>query len=205
MGLNKRFNNIRAIPTGDSANSPGFFHYNISNMRQIATMNHSVTATGLAQSYVTIFLPGNSWGLGKALICRSIVRFVIPLAGMPPVYNVLEGVSLPNAPGILYPTGPAFVPVPGVYTTMIQRSLIRLDPNILTYDLGNCLAHHWMNQDDNIAHVLSVAPLIAPFDYTPPINIDLQFTMPLAPAGCTITNIWSEAFLEQGSNLGKLP
>jgi len=205
MGINQRFKWVRAQGSGPAGSSPDFYSYNLKTMRQIPTLAGVATGNATATPIISAFIPASSWGTGKCLIIRGFYKFHIPAAGMPPTYNVTESVQIPNAATIVLPTPPAFIPLPGEYTTWIQRNIVRFDPNMHVTDLGDVMQHNWANLYDSSYHVIPVAPLIAPFDYSTPIQIDLQVTMPIAPAACTITCLWCEAFLEQATNLGKLP
>jgi len=71
-------------------------------------------------------------------------------------------------------------------------------------DLGDCMQHNWANVDDNLLHVITVGSAIPPYDYTQPIQIDLRFNLPGTFPGATVQGLWMEAFLEQGTNLGKI-
>lgn len=205
MGINSKFKWIRAIGGGPLGTQPDFYNYNLPSMRQIPTLAGIVIANNTATPLISAYVPANSWAMNKNLLIRGIYKFTIPPAGMPPLYNVTEAAAITQAAAAAFLTPAAFAPFPGQYWTWIQRNFVRIDPNIHCADLGDVMQFNFANFYDAQAHVLSVPPLVAPFDYSIPIQVDLSFTMPIGPPLCKIECVWCEAFLEQATNLGKLP
>lgn len=188
-----------------SAGSPSFFSYNLKNMRQIPSGIFSAAAGGGLTPIVSAFIPASSWAINRNLLIRAIYKleFKAPVPVLP--YAITESVTLTGAGTFGLPTPPPFTPVVSVYTTQIQRNFVRIDPNIFVLDMGDCYQHTWANQDDAVQHVLTVPPVGPPFAYASPIQIDLNVLLPASPGPVTLTALWAEAFLEQGTNLGKIP
>lgn len=174
-------------------------------MKQIPTaVGTAVAGTGITP-IVSIFLPAASWLNSKNLLVRAFYQLTFPAGPPVPGYAIGEAWTTPQSGGTAYPTPPAFVATTGVFTTQIQRNFIRLDPQIMSLDLGDCMQFNFANFYDGITHVQGTLALVPPYDFSVPIQIDVTANLPGTFPGATLQALWAEAFLEQATNLGKLP
>lgn len=174
-------------------------------MRQLSSLLGTATAGAGPQPVLSTIIPPNSWANGKRLLIRGFYSFTIPAGPLPPNYNVKESIGSTQGTTTVLLTPPAFVPVASVYTTFIERCLIRIDPDIRVYDHGDIFKFNWANLNDTLAHVLTHAATVPPYNYALQMQIDCLFTLPPAIPGATIVGKFCESFLEQATNLGKLP
>ena len=201
MSSKSAFKFYRAVPAG----SPGYYSYNLKSMRQIPILLGNANAGGGNQSIISAYVPASSWALNKNLLIRGFYLMTIPVGPLPPAYNVTEFINNGQSGPIALPTPGGFPPIAGQFTTWIQRNIVRIDPIQYGCDLGDVMKHNFANTNDTLAHVVTIAATIPPFDYSIPIQVDLQVNMPPTIPGATIVALWAEAFLEQATNLGKLP
>lgn len=205
MSSKTRYKWIRAIPGVIAASDPGYYSYNLPNMKQIPTQIFTAISAAGPSTLASAFVPANSWAMGKLLMIRAFYVMTLPGAGTPPTYNIAEGLGITGAGVTPLPTPAAFIPAPGTFSTWIQRHLIRIDPDIWVLDQGDCMQFNFANFTDNVQHVIQVPALVPPYDYTAQIQVDLLATIPPTYPGVTMQCMWCESFLEQGTNLGKLP
>lgn len=173
-------------------------------MRQIPSQINTAIGGGGATAVFSAFIPGDSWATSKNMFMRGFYQLTFPAGPPVPGYNILETIYCPQFGIQALPAAGPFVATTGTYSTWIQRNFIRVDPDIWMMDLGDCMQFNWANFDDGVNHVLQVPATIPPYDYTQPIQIDLQFALPGGFPGAILQPIWMEAFLEQGTNLGRL-
>ena len=204
MSRLSRFKWEKTITPPSGTGYPGFYNNQLSTMRQIPSQAGTAFAGGGPTAVFSAYVPGGSWGMQKNLFIRGAYSLTFG-PGIPvPGYNILETIYSPQLGSVSLPAGAGFLATPGYFSTWIQRNLIRVDPDILMMDLGDCMQHNWANSNNNIAHVLTIGASLPPYDYTQPMQIDLQLDLPGTYPGATATGLWMEAFLEQGTNLGKI-
>jgi len=174
-------------------------------MRQLSSLLGTANAGAGPTAVFSAIIPPNSWANGKALLIRGWYLFTIAGGGLPPFYNVTEFVRSTQGNNTALLTPAAFAPVAGLYGTWIERRLVRMDPIIRILDMGDVMQFHWANQYNNVIHVQQHAAAVPPFDYSQQMQVDLLFNLPpTIPLG-SLAGQFCESFLEQATNLGKLP
>jgi hypothetical protein len=205
MSANSKFKWIRATPLTIANTNQDFYHYSLKNMRQIPSKPGIALANNVSAAVMTVTIPAGSWALHKRLLLRGVLKLTIPPGMMPPTYNISEHIVTSQSAALALPTAPAFVPVAQTFSAFRMHSFIRVDPNMLTYNDGDCDQHATMNQTDAIQHAIAFFPPAAAWDYTQQITLTLNMTLPNTIIGARVDCLWVEAFIEQGTNIGKLP
>jgi hypothetical protein len=205
MSSKQRFKWIRALPATTDGRQPDYFRYSIKNMRQLPSLPGTAIAGGGATAIISCFVPASSWAMQKSLFIRGWYQLTFPGGPAVPGYSITEAVSITGGGTFNYPIPPPFTATPGAFTTWIERNFIRIDPDIWFLDRGDVMQFNFANFDDNISHVIQAPPGLPPYDFSSQIQIDILATLPGTFPGATLQCMWAEAFLEQGTNLGKLP
>ena len=205
MSSNSRFKWIRALPAITNGQAPDYFSYTLKNMRQIPTQTGIAIAGAGAQPIISAFVPAGSWAQTKNLLIRGFYVMTLPAPGAPPTLNILETMNSIQTGPVSLPAPGAFAVTAGIYSTWIQRNLVRVATDIWMCDLGDVMVHSFANNLQNLVHVIQVPPLIPPYDFTVPFTVTVEMNITGPYPGAQIQCIWAEAFLEQGTNLGRLP
>lgn len=174
-------------------------------MRQLSSLLGTANMGAGPTAVFSAIIPPNSWANGKCLLIRGWYLFTIGGGGLPPNYNVTEFIgSTQGATSALLTSAP-FVPIAGIFGTWIERRLIRMDPVIRVFDMGDVMQKNYANRFDNQIHVIQHTATAPPFDYTQQMQVDLLFNLPPTLPSGAIQGRFCESFLEQATNLGKLP
>jgi len=205
MGTLQRFKWQRALPEAVLGGFSGFYSWTLKPMRQIPVQPFPVNDAGGLQTLFQALMPGNSWGQGKLLFIRGIYNFSGPGGTAPGVYAATDSVSTDQSASFSFPIPGPFVVTGTVYTVYIERMFLRLDPDIWVFDRGDALRHSYFNNNDWQPHLFPTLPIAPAFDYTIPMAVNVELTPAGTWPGATFTPIWAEAFVEQATNLGKLP
>lgn len=205
MGTLQRFKWQRALPIPSADGNSGFFSWSLKNMRQIPTMAGTVNDGAPVSPIITANVPAGSWGLGKLLFIRGIYNFAGPPGTAPAFYSAGDSVSTDQSGSFSFPVPGAFPVTGSVYTVYIERLFLRQDPNIWVFDRGDALAHSYFDNCDFQPHLFPTLAITPPFNYGIPIAVNVELNPAGTWPGASFTCIWSEAFLEQATNLGKLP
>lgn len=205
MSSISRFKYIRNIPGTTSVGTPGFFRFDVKNMRQLTTQNFTAGSGLGIQSIVNVTVPASSWANGKAIKLRFLKQLFLPSSGAPPTYSIKEYIQITQSGGTLWPTPAAFTATPGTYIAWQEIAYIRIDPNIYVVDLGRSAPGTPANDMNGNSLIEIITAITPPFDYTQQITIEHAANLPASYLGANLSSIWAESFLEQGTNLGKLP
>ena len=174
-------------------------------MRQLASQASGAIGDGNPYPVLSAWIPKSSWLNTKRMLFRGTIKFTIPGGILPLTYNVAEQITISQGlPAVLNSPAP-FTPVPGTFVTTRLLEVIRLDPYLIADDQAYAYAVNFMNRFNapSGAGLLQNTP--PPYDFIQEIRIDLTMTMDNTIPGATIDALWCEGFLEQGTNLGKLP
>lgn len=204
MGSLAQFRYNRALPQVSSPGDRTFFRYNVTPLRQLATLAGTSTAGAGLEAVMSVWIPASSWLYGKRVLMRGRVTMITPLVGLPPTYNVTEQIVPSQGPAATLPIGLPYVPITGTFSTIRVVEIIRLDPYLDVGDQGDCFVHNFMNSNDNQYHSIQLTPGAGSYDFTQEIRIDLSMSLPITIPGANVFCDWCEGFIEQGTNLGKL-
>lgn len=205
MGHLKTFKWQRGLPIADATHQPPFGRYNLKPVKQLPTQIFTATATGAPERLIEVYVPANSWALNKNLIIRGFYVMTVPAALGPPFLTIGEDIVTSQSAAVPLLVSAPFAAPAGTYTTLIERDLVRIDPNIWACDQGDVMQFNWANRYDMQSHMIPISASVPPFDYTVQIQVAIELTIPVTIPGLTIQCLWAEAFLEQAVNLGTLP
>lgn len=204
MSRINRFKYQRAEPSIQMPGQSGFFRWNLKNMKQIPASTSTAVDSGGPTPVFSAFVPGSSWAQGKILMIRGWYDFIIPAGPFPPTYDVQEGIISSQSALHAFLGLPPFLPIAGQSRNWIQRDIIRIDPDLWYFDIGETSVNSFANSYQNLQYVAPMGATAPPYDFSQPIQIDLTFDMIGGIAGAQIVGRFVEAFLEQGTNLGAL-
>lgn len=205
MSSKSRFTWIRAIPNVFGTTNPDYYRFNLKNMRQIPTLLGNATSNGINSAMITSFVPANSWGFNKLLMIRGWYQMTVHAPGPGVPVNIREFVTTVAGGAVALPTSPAITPAIGQFTTFIERAVIRIGNFLYAFDYGDVAQFNWANKYNGVQHVIAMLPVGPPYDFAAAIDIKLEFNIPVLPSVIDMNCVWAESFLEQATNLGKLP
>ena len=183
---------------------PPYYRYNLRNMRSLAyELQTKPAGSGLAAIFLA-WVPAGSWANGKAILIRGIWEMDQTLPPGPANYNVQESINIQGFTAVMPGAPGAFPTAVNTSTRFIERVFIRHDPDILFFDRGVNMVESFVNEGTALQLVGTLTPGGGSFDYTIPFPIVLNFDLTVPYPGMSLTGIWAEAFLEQGTNLGTL-
>lgn len=194
MSTLNRFKYERALPIRDRTHSPGYGRRSVFPMKRLPVTISTIHAGAGAGPLVSVLIPANSWAEGKLLMVKAFYELVKPGPGPFPAWNIVESIATDQSLALVLPGPGAYVPVAGLFSTFIQRNIIRLDPDLWMMDLGDTMLFSFANDDDNNQHIGPVAAAVPPFDFTIPMTVTLNFTVPATVPGAFIKCFWAEAF-----------
>lgn len=202
MGNLSRFRWLRALPETFPNWSPGFVYDQFVPVRQLQTIAHTVTTGGASTLIAEVFIPSNSWAIGKVMTMRFAVEidtFGGPLPVLAPVpiqFQMTGGL-------VLTESGPTtYTPVAGVFSTVIEWRFWFDGSNIYRWNQGDTTPLWSPNHNDNTRHFGVVYSVPTDVDLTASVTLSIFVTPLPAPVAMTITTKFVQAFLEQAVNLG---
>jgi hypothetical protein len=119
-------------------------------------------------------------------------------------YTIDELLTISQSSGAVLIAPTNFIGQTGTFSTGRTIQIIRLDPNVLAWDLGNIFQHNSINENTMDQWINEIPATTPPFDFTQQIQIEFQCSLPGSFPGAQVAGIWCEAFLEQATNLGAL-
>jgi hypothetical protein len=136
---------------------------------------------------------------------RGFYDLTFPAGPSVPGYTILEAARVTGGLAYSFLTPGPFTAANSLSRTWIQRCFIRIDPDIYVFDVGDTSVHSYANTLVGNDYVRPMSPITPPFDYGSNLQATLGFDLIGGFPGATLTGRFCEAFLEQATNLGKLP
>jgi hypothetical protein len=199
-----RFKWQRPIPPDGTTFGPGYYRYNLNNMRQLQSVTYAMPSGTGPTIMASCYVPAGSWGEGKSIIFRMCFAKNFPPASWTTSVFLGQGILITGAAGVPIGAPSSFVPVSGTWYDYIEFKLIRIDPNILLIDMNGAYQYDGLGYIVPVNTINLIPPVPPPFPYEVQMEIDFTVTIPFSTPPWTLTGIWVQAFLEAGTNLGTL-
>lgn len=201
MGTLSRFKYIRGVPLLGQGAAPGFQHFSFTPVRSIPTQTFSIHSSGPSDVFGEIYLPANSWAIGKFL--RITYGYVLTCI-TPPIIGpatITELVTAPPSITIGLQTGAPFTASVGPFSSVTILRAYRTSGDAFLWKDGDTSQLWSFNHDDAVQHIEHWFSIPADTDLTTPLTIQLRATLPVLPVAFQLDPMFLTSFVEQAVNL----